>query len=350
MEQIQDLFLRIPRVRKNWQSFLIKMGIDSFDDSELLPIDEVIGIFADERLVATGALAGNVLKYIAASNESANSASLFNQIVSELINRLRQKGIFHAFVFTKPQYIQSFEYVGFTLLAQSTNGALLEVGSPAIQDYLAQIKKPQPSDKDVAAIVMNANPFTLGHRYLVEKAAQESDLVYVFVVSENQALFTSQERLALVRAGTKDLKNVVVLAGGAYMVSYATFPAYFIKSRDQVIDYQTTLDARIFGSWIAPALGINKRYLGSEPLSHTTNIYNQVLQRELASEIGVEIIDRKRQPDGEVYSARIVREMIAQGDIEATQALVPSSTYSFIKQHQTILLARIKEGQKIDGN
>lgn len=350
MEEVRDLFLRIPRVKKEWQTFLTQMGINDFGANEILAISEVIGIFVDGKLIATGSLAGNVLKYIAASDEAGNSASLFNRIVSELINRLRQRGIFHAFVFTKPQYVKSFEHVGFVTLAQSTNGAVLEVGKPAIQDYLAQISKPKSSDKQIAAIVMNANPFTLGHRYLVEKAARESDLVYIFVVSENQALFSSQERLDLVRAGTHDLKNVVVLAGGDYMVSFATFPAYFIKSPDQVIDYQTTLDARIFGNWIGPSLGITKRYLGSEPLSHTTNIYNQVLQRELAGRIDVEIVDRKRQSDGNVYSARMVRQMIAEQNLEATKLLVPPSTYSFIKEHQAVLSERIKKGQKIDGN
>ncbi len=95
------------------------------------------------------------------------------------------------------------------------------------------LKVPNQQYQQIGAVVMNANPFTLGHRYLVEKAAKENDFVYVFVVSANTSLFSADERLQLVREGLSDLDNVVVVAGGDYMVSYATFPAYFCRTMSQ---------------------------------------------------------------------------------------------------------------------
>ncbi len=162
-----------------------------------------------------------------------------------------------------------------------------------MNDFLTDIPwVDDQSDKQVAGIVMNANPFTRGHRYLVEQAASENDLVYVFVVNTDASLFTTEERFQLVKDGTVDLDNVIVVNGGDYMVSYATFPAYFLASPDQAVTYQTTLDARIFRNVIAPALNITTRYVGSEPLSRTTSIYNDVLTRELPPAVEVKVIDR----------------------------------------------------------
>ena len=59
---------------------------------------------------------------------------------------------------------------------------------------------------------------------------KKNDLVYVFVVNTDLSLFKTSERFELVKAGTADLKNVIVVDGGDYMVSYATFPAYFLES------------------------------------------------------------------------------------------------------------------------
>ena len=39
---------------------------------------------------------------------------------------------------------------------------------------------------------MNCNPFTLGHKYIVEKAARENDNVIIFVVEEDKSSFPIQ--------------------------------------------------------------------------------------------------------------------------------------------------------------
>lgn len=348
-DHIQDLHLRSKPQRRMWQNFLTERGIDVFNDTEIDVIDETIGLLDDhDQLVGTGSIAGDVIKYIAVQNEEGASGSRFNMVVSELVSRLAQRGVFHILVFTKPKYTDSFEHVGFTKLADSDQGVLLEKGEPNIQTYLAEIPK-VPAGKEIAGIVMNANPFTLGHRYLVETAARENDFVYVFVVNQDASLFKTSERVELVKAGTQDLENVIVVNGGSYMVSYATFPAYFISSPDAVVDYQTTLDARLFKNWIAKDLHIQTRYLGSEPYSHTTDLYNQALQRELPPEVQVKIIPRKELGSGDAISATSVRKAIEEDRISEIENRVPETTYQFIVNHKSELQDRIKKGKK-DGD
>lgn len=342
-------------VFKEWREFLETLGITNFQENELQQIDTTLGMYNEQgSLIATGSVAGNILKYVGVCNKFSTQGSHFNSIVSALMNLLAQRGIFHLFVFTKVKYSASFQHVGFHELAQTSLGAILETGDTDVHDYVHHVEKQAvaqqliPAQK-VGAIVMNANPFTRGHRYLVEQAAQENDLVYVFVVSDDVSLFTTAERLALVKQGTQDLKNVVVVSGDQYMVSYVTFPAYFLPTADEAIEFQTTLDARLFRNQIAPALNIRTRYLGSEPFSRTTGIYNQVLQTELPPTVTVKIVARLTSND-HIITATQVRQALADGQIATVQDWLPESTAQFIQQNLAMLQARIQKGMNINGN
>lgn len=349
-QTIRDLFLTHARDRQSWQALVTKAGLTNVSATEVRPIDQTIGVYEAGDLVATGSLAGNVLKYVAVCPTYHGSGHLFDLVVGELINRAARQGHFHLLVFTKPQYQASFQYVGFQLLVATDLGVLLESGTPTIQDYINQVRVPVAATARVGAIVMNANPFTRGHRYLVERAINENDLVYVFVVSQDASLFTTTERLQLVQAGLADLPQVQVVLGGDYMVSYATFPAYFIPTADQAIQYQTALDAQLFRNQIAPALQIKTRYLGSEPFSRTTLHYNQVLQATLPPAVNVKIVSRETVTTGQVITATAVRQAIANDDLASVAALLPPTTAKFIEQHLRVLQARIQEGMNIDGN
>ncbi|USS93288.1 [citrate (pro-3S)-lyase] ligase [Fructilactobacillus ixorae] len=343
---IREINLRQPAEFEQWRQFLAGLGIANFTANEVDPVDETIGIFVADQLVATGSASENVLKYIGVSHTADGNGAYFNQIVSTLLTNLGQRGIFHVFVFTKPQYAASFQHVGFQEIVHSDYAAFLETGPTSIHDYLAAIPKVAgPS----SAIVMNANPFTRGHRYLVEEAAKQSQHVYVFVVSTDKSLFNTQERFEMVQAGTADFPNVDVVAGGDYLVSYATFPAYFLKTDKNRVRYQTTIDALIFKERIAPALTIKTRYLGTEPQSETTNVYNEVLEKVLPQTVQVKIIPRK-QTNGKVISARDVRLAIKDDRLADLSALVPETTATFITNHKATLQERIRKGMKIDGN
>ncbi|MGY3742886.1 [citrate (pro-3S)-lyase] ligase [Leuconostoc inhae] len=349
---VQDIHMSNVTQKKNWQAFLSKLGITKFNDQELDAIEQTIGIYDDEQLVATGSIAGNIIKYVGvcAIGETSKGAR-FNQLMTALENRMALLERFHQFVYTKPLYVQSFEHVGFKLLADSSAGVLLEKGSPDVQNFLNAIPKALQGVQTIGSVVVNANPFTIGHQYLIEKAANENDLVYVFVVNQDVSLFRTAERFDLVKQGVKNFKNVIVVAGGDYIISYLTFPSYFITNTQQVINYQTTIDARIFKNIIAPALAIQRRYVGSEPLSHTTNLYNQTLVRELEPEIKLIIVPRIAQDNQtEIVSARKVRQAIAENDFEAWSEIVPETTKKFINQHLAELQMRIRKGQKINGN
>ncbi|MBA1393767.1 [citrate (pro-3S)-lyase] ligase, partial [Lactobacillus sp. XV13L] len=194
-----ELNLSLPEVKNQWQNFLQKLGINNFSTAEIQQLDLTLGLYEDEQLVATASAAHNVIKYVGVCQQDSTPGARFNQIISELTSRLYQQGIFHLFVFTKPQYSLSFQHVGFKQLADSSQAVFLETGTPDIQDYLAQLPQvSQSHPQKIAAIVMNANPFTLGNRYLVKRALQQSDYVYVFVVNTDASLFKTSERIQLV--------------------------------------------------------------------------------------------------------------------------------------------------------
>lgn len=351
MDKVVDLYLSDPATKQRWINFLEKLDLHNFSEREVAVIDHTLGLIdEDGNLVGTGSVAGNVLKYIAVCNKDSEPGQRFNKIVTALSQYLFTQQIFHMFVFTKVKYADSFKHLGFSELARTDEAAFLENGSPDVHDYLASLPKvPNQAEKKVAGIVMNANPFTFGHRYLVQKASQENDLVYVFVVATDMSLFNSKERFELVKKGCAEFKNVYVVSGDSYMVSAATFPAYFLKSADTLIENQTTIDARVFKNVIAPGLSIKHRYVGTEPFSHATSIYNDSLKRELEPEINLHLIPRLQKGDTTVTATK-VRQLIKTDDLAAIEDLVPASTAEFIKANKEELQKRIQEGMKIDGN
>ena len=181
----------------------------------------------------------------------------------------------------------------------------------------------------IAALVLNANPFTLGHQYLVEKASAENDVLHVFIVSEDASLVPFAVRKRLVIEGTAHLHNLVYHDTGPYIISSATFPSYFQKDDEAVIESHANLDLEVFVK-IAEALGINARYVGEEPKSLVTGIYNRIMSEKLP-EHGIQcvIVPRKTEASGEVISASNVRQAIKEGRLEDVKALIPQSTYRF---------------------
>lgn len=169
--------------------------------------------------------------------------------------------------------------------------------------------------RNVGAIVMNCNPFTLGHLYLIEYAAKEVDQLFIFVVEEDASFFSFDDRIMLVREGTKHLKNVIVLPSGSFMISKKTFAAYSNKAKLQNEKIDSSLDVEIFANYIAPSLGITIRFAGEEPLDNVTRQYNETMRRILP-EHGIEFrtIKRKNQ-SGEPISASRVRKLLAEKEI-----------------------------------
>ena len=324
---MQQLFpALIAADRAAWLELLQREGIRSEAN-----LDAVYGIYSDDgALIATGARYRNILKCIAIDHEH-QGGSLFNELMSGLMRDVFACGHRACYVYTKADARDAFRHLGFCDIAHVDDTLyFLENAVRGLPHYLQALRGQYVAGSHIAAIVMNANPFTNGHRYLVEKAARENDVVHLFVLSEDLSHYPGSVRLALVQAGIAPLKNVYVHPTGDYIISAATFPSYFLREDDDVTTIQARLDARIFKEHIAPALGITKRYVGHEPYSAATAIYNNALQQEFAGTPQLEIVERLRA-DGEYISASRVRELIANGNLEAVRPLVPPTTFAYLQ-------------------
>lgn len=311
--------------KKQWSEFLIA--------AELIPDDQLdytIGIFDQEKLIGTGSIFRNILKCIAIDSSYQNE-NLLSQIVQALRERLQEVGYQHYFLYTKPKTSKLFHSLGFTEIAATAELVFMEQGFPDFEDYLVQIKNRQRGTKNNAAIVMNANPFTNGHLYLVTEAAKRAETVYLFVLSEERSLFDAKTRFELVKKGVSHLANVVVLPTREYMVSSATFPSYFLKDQAQenIAQVQAVLDATLFKEKIASALSISTRFVGEEPFSEVTELYNQAMKKVFGAELKLVILPRKTS-DGEAISATRVRALMAKENFTAIKPLVPPKTFEAI--------------------
>jgi [citrate (pro-3S)-lyase] ligase len=300
--------------------------------------DIIIGIYEYGKLTAVGARDRNILKMIAVDEEYRNTGA-FSEIIQVLITDAFQAGYDHLFVFTKPIYSVHFESLNFSLLCATEKTAVFEFGK-SISKYLSNLKNLSRQGRN-AGLVMNCNPFTLGHRYLIEKAASESEFAYVFVVQEDQSVVPYLDRLELVRKGTADLKNVYVIPSGEYAVSRITFPSYFLKNQEQITAQQIEIDLRIFGTHFAPAFNIAKRYVGQEPICQFTSLYNKAME-EIMPEYGIKLIEIERKlMDGNIISASFARRLFFEEKYEEMKRLVPEATYEYLIKNRTMLVERI---------
>lgn len=197
--------------------------------------------------------------------------------------------------------------------------------------YLAEIQKyRRKTDGRIGSIVMNCNPFTLGHRYLIETSAAKVDLLYIFVVEEDRSMFPFKDRIELVRKGTADLKNVVVIPSGKFIISQTTFQAYFTKEEKNDVAIDASNDINIFASKIAPSLGITVRFAGEEPLDNVTNQYNATMKRLLPrAGIDFEVISRKEE-GGAPISASRVRALLKDKKFDEIAKITPKTTYNYL--------------------
>lgn len=179
---------------------------------------------------------------------------------------------------------------------------------------------------------MNCNPFTLGHRYLIEYALNKVEKLYVFVVEEDKSIFSFSDRIELVKKGTADLENVVVIPSGKFIISSLTFSGYFNKAKLQDSTIDPSIDVELFGKEIAPQLGITVRFAGEEPLDNVTRQYNETMARILP-QYGIEfdVIPRKETNDG-IISASRVRKLLEKKNFEAIKQLVPITTLKYLKE------------------
>lgn len=281
----------------------------------------------DYRVIATGSCFGCTLRCFAVS-AAHQGEGLLNEIVTHLMEVQQERGNFQLFLYTKESTARFFGDLGFYEIAR-VDGTLvfMENRRDGFAGYLRALEKTRREGRS-AALVMNANPFTLGHQYLVETAAGACDTLHLFLVSEDASLVPFAVRKKLVEAGVAHLPNVVCHDSGPYIISSATFPSYFLKDENAVIEGHARLDLAVFVK-IAQALGITVRYVGEEPASLVTGLYNQIMARQLP-EAGIDcVIVPRREAAGAPISASTVRKLLQKGRLEEIRALVPESTYAY---------------------
>ena len=381
--EIQTLNPTTPRQRQRIEAFLKRNGL-RFDDMHYYAAitDD------DGEMIAGGGLKGNVIKCVAVDDAHKGEA-IANTLISHLIAHANEEGHSNVMLFTKPKNRQLFESLSFRLLAEAPEAVLMETGIGGINNMVEQLKKikeesekykeynkeckedskeckenseeckeeektnlnpstpqhlnistpqhlntstPQPLNTTPprgGVVVMNCNPFTLGHRYLIEQAAKQVERLFVMVVREDCSLFAYAERKAMVEQGVAHLENVTVIDGSEYAISQATFPTYFLKRLDDAADTQMLLDLDLFRRHIAPALGATVRFVGTEPTDRLTRRYNQLMHEVLA-----DVIETARlEKEGNTVSASRVRKAMEQGDMSTIRQLVPPTTLPYIIAH-----------------
>lgn len=359
--EIQTLNPTTPRQRQRIEAFLKRNGL-RFDDMHYYAAvtDD------DGEMIAGGGLKGNVIKCVAVDDAHKGEA-IANTLISHLIAHANEEGHSNVMLFTKPKNRQLFESLSFRLLAEAPEAVLMETGIGGICNTVEQLKKikkegevckennqeckkeektnltittpqhlnpstPQPLTTTTplrGVVVMNCNPFTLGHRYLIEQAAKQVERLFVMVVREDCSLFAYAERKAMVEQGVAHLKNVTVIDGSEYAISQATFPTYFLKRLDDAADTQMLLDLDLFRRHIAPALGATVRFVGTEPTDQLTRRYNQLMHEVLA-----DVRETARlEKEGNAVSASRVRKAMEQGDMSTIRQLVPPTTLPYIIAH-----------------
>lgn len=310
-------------------SFLHKNDL-SYDQD----ITETFYIEENDEVIATISRSQDIIKCLAV-DEEFRGQNIASKLVSEIINSLRLDGIFHYKVFTKTIYEDVFTHLGFSLIIKSNKVCILEFGSPGIQETLASMKQKVENqitqsinDCSIGAIVVNCNPITLGHYKLIQSSAQKHDYFIVFVVEEDQSVFTFKERFSLVYLALKDISNVVIIPSSNYVVSQLTFPSYFLKTVDEAQKEHAKLDALIFEKYFIPIFNIQKRYIGTET-SDFMVMYNQILLDTLGEHI---ILQERFQLDDQVISASQVRKLIFQNKIDEALKYVPEQTRPLLKE------------------
>lgn len=202
-----------------------------------------------------------------------------------------------------------------------------------LEQYLQHISENKTDiEGEVGAIVMNCNPFTNGHRYLIEQSLEHCDTLYIFVVEEDRSAFRFQDRFELVKQGTKDLRNVTLFPSGKFIISTVTFEEYFSKDNADEVTIDASKDVKIFAESIAPALNISKRFVGHEPICPVTRQYNIAL-KEILPQYGIELIEFERRNFGDApISASRVRKLLQTNRFDEITNLVPETTFTYLQK------------------
>lgn len=309
------------------RDFLARMGLRYAEGAE----HTVVIRDESDAIAATGSLEGGVIKCVAV-DPSAQGAGLTATVVTALRQKALERGIRRLFLYTKPENREKFRGLGFWEVARADQALLMEDRRGGFDAWAEAIRSPK-AEGTIGAAVMNCNPMTLGHLYLIEQAAASCDFLYLLIVSEDRSAVPAGARRAIVEAAVGHLPNVAVAGTGQYLISSATFPDYFLKDKSRAGDVWTDLDISVFCR-LAKKLGIQKRFVGSEPFCPVTSAYNQAMGRQLPEQ-EIELVELPRlERNGTAVSATAVRRLIREGRWEEMEPLVPEATFAYFSDEK----------------
>jgi len=338
-ETLRILNLENERQRESLRSFLSRFSF-TLDD-----VDFAVVLLDHGEIVASSCKRKNVLKFFAIDPAYQNQG-LSQKLLTEVTYRMFEEGYDHSFVFTPLFNREIFRSLGYDDVAATNEVVLLEKGPETIGGYIRKLDETYGiCSKENGAIVMNGNPFTLGHQYLIETAAKSVQQLLIFVVEEDASSFPFKDRFRMFQEGTKHLNNVILIPSGRYIISQATFPNYFLRDLQNSFATYATLDVTIFGKWFKK-LNITKRFVGEEPLDPMTSQYNETLKRILP-DYGIElvVIPRLSNEQG-IISASIVRRLLKEDKWDDVKKYVPTSTFEYLKNANEVIAELKKHDRK----
>ena len=307
------------RQRKEYLELLETCGLRDEGGADVIAL-----MTEDDKLIACGSLAGYTVRQLAVDPGSEGQGAMA-AVLSALISEASERGAHRLFICTKPGNLRMFGSMGFYPVIETRDAVLLENRKGGLDSFLDSLPK---YGGTCGAVVCNCDPFTLGHRHLIGHAAANCDHLYVFAVSEKGSMFSPEERLEMITKGTAGIANCHVLESDMYLISRATFPAYFIRDEERADEVKSDLDIELFCRRIAPALNISIRFAGEEPFSPETRAYNERM-KELLPSYGIRFEEIPRLSG---ISAGRVRELIRTGNYEKIKEMVPESTYEVIQR------------------
>lgn len=325
---LRELDLAYEFDKKSLICFLQQNGLRFEED-----ITVAFGVFdTQEKMVGCGCAAGRLMKCFAV-DVLLRGQNVLGPLISRLMQNRFANGYYDLFVITRAENEMLFVHCGMYPLVRAEGLVLLENHRNGPEKFAAELAQPEDEGKLTGCIIMNCNPFTKGHRALIEYAATCCELLHIFIVEEDRSTFSTSVRYKLVKDGTADLPNVRVHLSGPYIISAVTFPTYFLKKNEDVTFLQASLDITLFAEKIAPALHITRRFAGQEPFDPTTERYNDVM-RSLLPNYGIEFceIPRLCQKDGVPISASLIRSLLAKnyGVTPEILSLVPDVTAHYL--------------------
>lgn len=283
----------------------------------------------EDRIVAAASLQGSVIKCVAV-DPALQGEGLTATLVTALRREALARGQRHLFLYTKPRNRAQFTALGFYEIARTGTVLLMEDRRTGFAGWVERVRRPEAAGV-IGAAVVNCNPMTLGHRYLIEQAAARCDFLYLLVVSEDRSAVPAADRRAIVEAAVGDLPHVAVSGTDRYLISSATFPDYFLKDKSAAGAVWTELDVAVFCR-LAKALGVTKRFVGSEPFCPVTEAYNRAMASALPAQ-EIELVELPRlEREGTAISATAVRRLIGGGRWQEIRPLVPEATWAYFSR------------------